>query len=167
MAAKTDLAWAAGFFDGEGWIGCNTYKRTSRALQIRAQISQKDRRVLDRFAAALGVGKVYGPYTHGRGAAELRYSYSANGRPAVTHIIAELWPYLGDVKREQAMLALARYDESRPAGTTPEGEHTHCPNGHPYTADDKALPSGLRCRECKRARARRGYYAARERRANA
>ena len=54
---REELAWAAGFFDGEG---CFSY--TEKARYGVATITQADIRPLDRFKTAVRVGNVYGPY---------------------------------------------------------------------------------------------------------
>lgn len=55
-ATSTELlAWAAGFFEGEGSI-------TECRGRLRAQLKNTDVEVLHRFADIVGVGVVYGPY---------------------------------------------------------------------------------------------------------
>jgi hypothetical protein len=54
---REELSGAAGFFDGEG---CFSYAVKGRYACVT--IMQVDRRVLDRFLNAVGVGKVFGPY---------------------------------------------------------------------------------------------------------
>lgn len=54
-AMETELAWAAGLFEGEGTVAtCNGRRR----LQVK-MISESSVR---RFHEAIGVGKMYGPY---------------------------------------------------------------------------------------------------------
>lgn len=53
--ASHEIAWAAGFFEGEGSI-------TECRGRLRAQLKNTDVEVIDRFAAIVGVGVVYGPY---------------------------------------------------------------------------------------------------------
>ena len=91
MTDKTELAWAAGFFDGEG---CTTTVNGSASIVV----VQKDRRPLDRFARALGgnVGGPYGPY--GKGCA--MYRWQATGKRA-KEVMDLLWPFLSDPKKEQ------------------------------------------------------------------
>ena len=89
----SEIAWAAGFFDGEG----NTCVQRGRSgPYLAVNLSQNDRRTLERFISAVGAGKVYGPYP---------------GRPRIHHwrivgskaenVLALLWPHLSDAKREQ------------------------------------------------------------------
>lgn len=87
---REELAWAAGFFDGEG---CFSY--TAKAGFATVTIGQVDRRVLDRFQEAIGgVGKIYGPYTTrspSRLSKKPQYQYRAHRRADVQSIAAMLW----------------------------------------------------------------------------
>src|SRR5947209_988189 len=73
LAAQIELVWAAGFFDGEGNCRFRLDKIETNRNKSRAygafvlQIGQTQREVLDRFHAAVGCGKVYGPYTKQNG----------------------------------------------------------------------------------------------------
>ena len=60
---ESELAWAAGLFDGEGNAGFYAHSHYGNRTTYRlvAQMAQKDREVLDRFQAAMGVGNVTGP----------------------------------------------------------------------------------------------------------
>lgn len=108
---KYELAWAAGFFDGEGCIRSRTYEGKKYAVhcQVRLSISQAEPELLYRFKAlAGGVGSVNGPYKNkGKGV----YHYSLTGVRAV-ELMQRLYPYLGTRKRvdfdraQQQVLAL-------------------------------------------------------------
>ena len=52
-----EIAWAAGLFDGEG--SATVCRRRSRLA-----VKMADEESVRRFHAAVGVGKVYGPYGH-------------------------------------------------------------------------------------------------------
>ena len=57
-----ELAWAAGFFDGEGYVGSMSLRVRPAKGRARAvltmEISQVDERPLQRFAAAVGCGSI-------------------------------------------------------------------------------------------------------------
>lgn len=55
MQAKEEIAWAAGFFEGEG---CVTLIENRFALAV----SNTDPWTIERFADIMPVGRVYGPY---------------------------------------------------------------------------------------------------------
>lgn len=55
MTRETDLAWAAGLFEGEGSIS-----PTKSGWQLT--LGTADRDVAERFHQVMGVGRLYGPY---------------------------------------------------------------------------------------------------------
>lgn len=119
-----ELAWAAGFFDGEGnfrWNqGAPRPNRTRTYGTLRAQLAQIDRRVLDRFCGAVGVGKVRGPYLKkGRGNPDY-FVYSASGREAV-HVFNVLEPYLSPIKQAQWHEAYVKFEEQEQRPLLPLG----------------------------------------------
>ena len=70
-----DLAWAAGFFDGEGCTSGGTNVRCPVII-----IGQVHREVLEKFLMVLGVGTIYGPYEdHRWEVPKIRYQYHATG----------------------------------------------------------------------------------------
>ncbi len=54
---QTDLAWIAGFFDGEGCISI-TQRRGGNVFQLRLNIVQRDPQPLVRVKEILGYGRV-------------------------------------------------------------------------------------------------------------
>jgi len=60
--AHEDWAWAAGFFDGEGNVASRD--NSSGGRQIKVQVTQKDRRVLEKIQSIFG-GNIY-PHQIGR-----------------------------------------------------------------------------------------------------
>ena len=104
----SELAWAAGFFDGEGSILLgNHYKKGVQYRYLRANVQQNDRRPLDRFVAAVGAGKVNGPYAGNR--VNPIHNWNVNSAVALG-VIGRLWPYLSAPKREQALRVAADLD---------------------------------------------------------
>ena len=107
MSKKTELAWAAGFFDGEG---CFSIKGRRRKLRLSMSITQVDRRPLDRFVAAIGYGLVAGPYQPPSHRGKPYYGVYITGEAA--EIIAEfLSMYLGEPKKEQLQRVLAEINK--------------------------------------------------------
>lgn len=85
-----ELAWAAGFFEGEGSV----FPHSSKTYDIGASLDQTDApELIERFLAAVGIGKTYGPY--GSGSGRLRWRWGAWGKDAHA-VIALLEPYLGE-----------------------------------------------------------------------
>ena len=111
-----ELAWAAGFFDGEGHTGCHMKKNRLGKLypQVQIEITQKHPGVLHRFREAIGHGTVYGPYTTKRNTQH--YALRVYGTEVVRSVLASLAPYLSEEKRLQGEAAMLRFD------TAPRGE---------------------------------------------
>jgi hypothetical protein len=97
---REKIIWAAGFYCGEGSAHISK-GRTGHQINAAISIGQVNREVLDRFAEAVGVGKVRGPYgPYGRSPRQMRY-YTASGRERVRAVADLLWPWLSSEKREQ------------------------------------------------------------------
>ena len=99
---REQLAWAAGFYDGEGCMSLTT------ATSYKVSIVQVDPAVLLKFqAAVLGLGTLQGPYkTASMGENHKpRWQFVATGASAQA-VVAMLWEFLGDVKKEQALKCL-------------------------------------------------------------
>jgi hypothetical protein len=99
MDNQTELAWAAGFFDGEG---CTSLETKSASLKVT--ITQQHPEVLERFISAVGVGKVYGPYYYGP-KKKARWAINIQSKAAIV-ALAKIWPYLGSEKKNQALRSL-------------------------------------------------------------
>ena len=130
----SNWAWAAGLFDGEGHIstrdrtgnGHNPKYRSPRSIILT--INQHDEQVLDRFNEVTGniMGKYH--FTKTRPPqSKLTGTYDSWGirtgkRDSILYIIENMWPWLGDVKRLQAALAIDKHSNLDPKGLhkTPE-----------------------------------------------
>lgn len=111
---REELAWAAGFFDGEGHITARRNSPRSRTLHIL--IPQTDPRVLYRFKnAVLGIGKVSDTPSvnlmHPNW--KPRWNYWAGSFENCQAIAIMLWPFLSEVKRDQVTVALQEIKEHR------------------------------------------------------
>lgn len=103
-----ELAWAAGFIDGEGCFSIRSTKVHPSPL-LRLSVSQSDRRPLDRLEALVGPrrGKVNGPYQHPTDPLRKKptYQWSLTGKLAV-EFYGRLKPYMSEPKIELAEIAL-------------------------------------------------------------
>lgn len=103
------LAWAAGFFDGEGSTCLRTDRRRARGntelLLTITQHGTPPEELLRFQAAVLGLGNVHGPFAWN--GERVRYTYTANGRERVPAILAMLWPWLSSAKKAQALVSVA------------------------------------------------------------
>ncbi len=114
----TEIAWAAGFFDGEGNIRFNKTNTVAPGASksygtLRLQVAQVHKEPLDRFQRAIGgVGKVYGPYVP-TGTRRKTYHYfivSGDKAIAAFHLLR---PYLSSIKRSQGDVAIAVFIDQR------------------------------------------------------
>lgn len=107
-----ELAWAAGFFDGEGSSSSSgkfMRKDGTAWKNLVAQLgqceSEKDTlpEVLARFHKVVGgIGHCTGPYASSNPNARPSWRWSAIGLTNFDNVMKLLWPYLGTVKKEQA-----------------------------------------------------------------
>lgn len=105
----TDIAWAAGFFEGEGHVKCakrHNVKRTDRYFSIT--VAQVHREPLDKLQHIFG-GKVYGPYGPYATNKQPYFNYTAYGKEALD-AVSEMMPYLYR-KGEQCKVAVQEWDE--------------------------------------------------------
>jgi hypothetical protein len=111
LSRATELAWVAGFFDGEGYIGAggSPGRRTIEMSIGQAGIDELPE-TLTRVALALGVGRLRGPRMLANGWSKLpQYVWCARSFEDVQFAVALLWTWLGPVKRAQACDALIRF----------------------------------------------------------
>jgi hypothetical protein len=127
-----ELAWAAGFFDGEG---CTSLSRKGDNAHLRCAVSQKDRRTLDRFQAAVGVGRIY----------ERRHAtpwvWQTTNEADTRTVLALLDPYLSEPKREQAQSRMAE-------STWHNGHRDQLACRNPDHEVVLRVGGGRRCRTC-------------------
>lgn len=124
MVAETEIAWAAGFFDGEG------YTRFKAGMQMSVIQATDDPNVcpevLQRFVRAVGCGELkhlkrYNEPDHHRD----RWAWECYGdSPKALDL---LWPYLGTVKRVQANVALAQLEARE---NRADKRREYCKRGH-------------------------------------
>lgn len=101
----TEIAWAAGFFDGEGSIfSFLKSDRPNGKRSARITIVQKNDNceVLDRFQAAVyGFGAIYASKTRNQ------LTYQVWNHSQVRHVMERLWKFLGSAKKEATNKAFA------------------------------------------------------------
>jgi hypothetical protein len=121
------LAWAAGFFDGEGSTIAKGDSRRPGYRQLQVVVPQAGNghapQVLEKFrAAALGTGAIAAVTSNGV------YSWRARGRVDAELILALMWPHLGTVKRMQAAKALELVDSQYASGAISRRQARYVPN---------------------------------------
>ena len=107
------LAWAAGFFDGEGHAGCTDRGPRNRGPRFALFVVQYDERPIRRFQSTVwnlgyvSIGKARPPY------GKNPYTWAAQSYEHAQAVAVLLWPWLSEPKREQIYAALVRYHELR------------------------------------------------------
>ena len=113
---KIDLAYFAGFFDGEGTILIDKYPKH---YQLRVQVSQANRWILERYRMAFG-GTIYEPYRNSLTSKQRNrfWIWQAKSRVAL-EFLQDIYPYL-TLKQAEAKVAIefqktrsARYAQRR------------------------------------------------------
>ncbi len=130
-----ELAWAAGFFDGEGSTSLHGSGR--RVRQPRLSVPQAEPFTLDRFRRAVFcIGRIGQPRSRPSGSIE--YCWHTTRWTEAHAVIALLWRWLGPVKRDQAV----RVFRVHRAGLDAYQASSYvCRNGH-----RKSVPG--RCKRC-------------------
>jgi hypothetical protein len=95
MVEETEIAWAAGFFDGEG-----SSFAVGPGKRLQMKVNQVDPRPLLRFQAAVG-GDVRGPYKKPNPNSNDYWNWQPSLRKA-HEVYALLRPYLSPPKIQQA-----------------------------------------------------------------
>lgn len=103
----TDLAWFAGFFDGEGCVRGRSYWRNMKdgkrrhSTCISLVVTQRDREPLDRIRELVGLGAI----TAKTGTPTPAFHWVVGGHNQVAEVIRLILPY-SVVKRPQMELAM-------------------------------------------------------------
>ncbi len=101
-----ELAWAAGFFDGEGSTSYTSTRGLTRINYYpRLHISQKNETTLLRFQQAIGgFGKISAKLPRPG-----MYQWQLDRFEHVQAVIGLLWKYLSQQKKDQAIKVLTAY----------------------------------------------------------
>jgi len=100
-----ELAWAAGFFDGEGCSYCILHETWNPIIRI--EIGQMHDAVLKRFKkAVLGLGNI--TRRQSNNAYQLKFSNFEHAQV----VMALLWKYLSPVKKQQYRHAVEQFHKN-------------------------------------------------------
>lgn len=138
-ATMIDLAWAAGVFEGEGYIGHNK-------IAPRCGLAMTDEDVVRRLHAIMGIGSVHRADRSRRGHKPI-WAWGVGGFPSTQYVLALFWPWLGQRRRLRAKEILTEF------ATRPAQRAILCKRGHdlndPEIAYTKHLPRGRIHRTCR------------------
>lgn len=152
---EVDLAWCAGFFDGEGHVsyrrGYPSPKTGIVSPKLLASIPQKDdnREVLDKFKSIIGFGKIN----------ERTYRKTTNntitdmfilryGKKTVGPLFKLLQPNLGTKKTTDFIRAIIGYEHHNSRPTKEDWTRLITHNKKKGCTQCKSEWNGLVCSEC-------------------
>jgi hypothetical protein len=98
---STEAAWAAGLFEGEGYV--------SSSGALRCTINMTDPEPLLRFHEAVGVGTVRGPYAQRNPNWRPYYTWRCSGWDATMRLYELFEPYLSQRLRRRFVDPLVRH----------------------------------------------------------
>lgn len=110
MATATDIAWAAGLFDGEGSIKAHT--RANGYTAITMAVAMTDEESVARFAEIVGEND-YSEITRTTKTGKRVFRWSVCSDEKVRRVLDLLDPYLGSAKREDGRIARAQRAEAK------------------------------------------------------
>lgn len=141
-------AWAAGLFEGEGWIEVRYSKAVPAAARsVRLRLGSTDPDVLERLRDVLGG-------TISQRSANRRFPnakpmsvWQLGNMDEIAKVLRVMTPWFGERRRVRAEEALRAIANRPPVGTS---GRTHCKNGHALTSDNlQRRDRGYqRCRAC-------------------
>lgn len=108
MRTREELAWLAGVIDGEGHFGKSSKVAAFTIGQAGTLAGPPD--LLVRCRDVLGFGSITGPRVRGDRTNPIpMWFFNTGGFPRVQAVLALVWPWLGPVKRAQAVAVLDRF----------------------------------------------------------
>jgi hypothetical protein len=139
---STEIAWAAGLFEGEGSIAFTT------KTGVQLVLCMCDLDVVERFAGVVGCGAIYS-YPARNNEHSDPHRWVVSNKPDVERTLRALLPWFGSRRLERARLALERL-ALNPGSRR---NRKHCPHGHEYNVSNTVMDGGKRkCRICLTAR---------------
>ena len=140
MISTLDIAWAAGFLEGEG----SFLKRPHH--QLRISVGQVQRQPLERLQSLLG-GTIYLKKTKSKYQVQDQYTWLRGGTVAAGLMMA-LYSLMSPRRRQQICQAL----ENWRSGAPHYRYHVRCRNGHPFSRQTRVQRI---CDICRRTNDRR------------
>lgn len=101
----TELAWLAGWLEGEGTFHCSTDKRGYTRLSVRGV--SVDLEVIQIVQRKAGQGRIYGPYKYGTNK-QFSFQWAICGRHAAAEFMRMLRPHMSSRRQAQIDAALAK-----------------------------------------------------------
>lgn len=109
---KTELAWFAGFFEGEGSVRLSTCLRKSNGRRYGApvlDIVQVNKEPLIRALSIFPEGKIYGPYDRNKKNKSPYFRFVVNGKDRVEAVFNAIKSHLSTRRTNQFAVTFADY----------------------------------------------------------
>ena len=129
MISLVDIAWTAGFLEGEGWFGSNNTSVVICASQVNPEPVIKLKELFR--------GSVMGPYlppncTNSKKQPYYKWTLCSSNAAA---LMMTIFPLLSAVRQRKVKIVLAKWRQTKGA----PGLRTFCPSGHPYNKKNTAF----------------------------
>jgi hypothetical protein len=152
MVTPENIAWFAGFYEGEGTCYIQRGGRNGTRPEWRLAVIQVPQNITEPLEKCLeiwGYGIIWGPNNDGK------YTWRVSNRKQVREIVTLIRPWLSQKRRQQIDAALA--EEDKYLALPPKPPKTHCKQGHQFTDENTYFcKDGSRsCRICRREGLRR------------
>ncbi len=133
--SRLEIAWAAGYFDGEGCT--TTFIEKSGRPRLSLFVGQTEPTGPARFQKALGgIGALRGPYPPKALRKLPWWSFAITRFEHVQAAVAMMWPWLGGPKRAQASVCLRAVQNYEAEQERVRAERLlKCPKGHDKSAE--------------------------------
>lgn len=97
----TDIAWAAGLFEGEGSAVCYNLPNRKDSIRVSVVLPSTDKDVVEKFHKIFNVGSVNGPYKPSNGVKD-RYVFEVQNQRGCIFVLGQIYPYLCERRKQQA-----------------------------------------------------------------
>lgn len=111
MFEREDVIWAAGLFEGEGWVGASVQRTRNGHVQLQLGLLMSDLDVVERWAAVFGwphrvraVAPRPKPDVH---ATKPLWAVYIGGHERAQAALVAMYPWLGERRKAAALKALA------------------------------------------------------------
>ena len=161
MSRATEIAWAAGLFEGEGNLYLQQTSGRRGPKQPQMSLAMTDRDVVERFREVVGEGtiRIHDDLKHPH--FKRQYRWRMCGWKRISDALDLFKPYLGDRRLEK----VREFEEARDEPRKGHQSKERCERGHRMTRANtlivkQAANNGVhrKCRECERASKRRQYW---------
>lgn len=112
---REDLAWLAGFFDGEGCVHCHQYDNAHNTVRIVLRVAQNAflPETLDKIYRITGRGNFHTHHSR-RGRENPITTWTAASFEDVQYVMASIWPWLSDIKKQKYIDSIHLWRKSKP-----------------------------------------------------